>query len=182
MAGLTFASPSHLGSAAKEKPTLTSFLYASFWKITRTCQKNWVKSAGTVPAIHQPPGSPDANDRALTPARCHLMFAVAIRRRVFLLTPALAGEVSMADCKTFSVTCLDSALRRNASRSTLTPGNASAVRRTKFQTSSVPRPGGNSSLLVEGVLGRTLTLSIVSGWCCSPFFLMCIVIGLHVAG
>src|SRR6266571_2594206 len=137
--------------------------YASFWRITRTCQKNWVKSAGTVLAIHQPPGSPDANDRALTPARCHLMFVLAIRRMVFLLTPALAGEVSMADCKTFSVTCLDSALRRNALRSTLTPGNASAVRRTEFQTSSGPRPADNSSSLVEGVLGLTLTLAIVSG-------------------
>src|SRR5882724_10739423 len=136
--------------------------YASFWRITRTCQKDWVKSAGTVPAIHQPPGSPDANDTLLTPALCHLILAVAIRRMVFLLTPAFAGEVSMADCKTFSVTCFDSALRRNALRSTLTPGNASAVRRTEFQTSSGPRPGGNSSLLVEGVLGLTLTLSIVS--------------------
>src|SRR5204863_3790672 len=124
--------------------------------------KNLGQIGWNCPAIHQPPGSPDANDTLLTPARCHLMLAVAIRRMVFLLTPALAGEVSMADCKTFSVTCFDSALRRNAWRSTLTPGNASAVRRTEFQTSSVPRPGGNSSLLVKRVLGLTLTLSIVS--------------------
>src|SRR5438067_9703837 len=30
MAGLTFVFPSHLGSAAKEKPTLTSFLTSPF--------------------------------------------------------------------------------------------------------------------------------------------------------
>ena len=30
MAGLTFVFPSHLGSAAKEKPTLTSFLISPF--------------------------------------------------------------------------------------------------------------------------------------------------------
>src|SRR5437868_5744083 len=98
-----------------------------------------------------------------------------------LANACLRREGVNGELQNFFGTCFDSALRRNALRSTLAPGNASAVRRTEFQTSSVPRPGGNSSLLVERVLGLTLTLSIVSGGCCSPFFLVSIVIGLHVA-